>query len=1126
MSGLNGLHDMFGADRYFCVGMQVYDWGTLCQHHRFTFPRVGHLITGPSGAGKSSLLDAHSALITPPAHINFNAASRDGNKKTRDRSFVTYVRGTWGQQTDEASGRAVHQHLRSGSTWSAIAETYETESGRAVTLAQIYWIKGAGCQAEDVQSYYLVADRALDLKELDVFAKSGFNIKATKAALPDVFFARDFKAYKERFCSRLGIERDLALTLLHKAQAAKNLENIDDFLRHYMLDKPQSAFDAAEALVGEFENLESARRQVVEARDQVALLRPARDAVIEKKTALVQVASVRDLEQGNSEYVFQLEERLTSDRIGQLDREISLAKEQEDAAKAAQGPLHTELIDLQMRHRGIGGGDIAAKKDELRRLEEEQASVERRRRKVADAFDALDWEFPGSGTIFAMQKQNAVEALEAISNRRTNGESERGQLAEQEIDARRAVEKLVTEIRAMEGQSSSIPGDDLEMRARIAKGVNVPEEMLPFAGELMQVKKSEEIWTGAIERVLRRFALTILVDGEDQRLYEDVTAFVNANNMRGHVVYLRTTKNEVHGLRTSPTNHLVHKIDFKPGRWDQWLKNELMVSFAYQCVGSVAELRKVERGVTREGQVKHNSRRHEKNDRYKVDDRGNWVMGFDNAEKQAHFHARLLEQNKLHGEIKRKLAAIDDARSAEQAKVVPYAAVSDADWAEIDPSPLVQSAKLLRGVIRDLEEGNAELKTLEAQIAELGQRLSQVQKEQFAHESTAKRLELERVTLAETLARLQRRVLSVLTPAQLEGLERTYQAVDGALTLASLPEMVLRVEKSLQAQRFQHDKTVASCDHRISSAFQQFVATFRNQAGNLGSGVEFADDYMAMLERLENDNLPSFLDNFVNLLNNQTWQHLIALNSHIVQARKEISERLDIVNDALQSVDFNVGTRIQIIANDKNRPEVREFRTELKEVLSNFTAESAESADARYAAISKLVKRFAGKNDIDQRWRDLVLDVREHVEFVGSERREDGTEAESYGTDGGKSGGQKQKLAITCLAAALRYQLGGSDERPPTFSTIVLDEAFMRTDNVFTRQCMEIFQVFKFQMIIATPLKSVMAIEPYVGGATFVNIRERKFTEAMEISYDAVNKRFAVSEEMQQAMAAEEALEE
>jgi uncharacterized protein YPO0396 len=283
---------------------------------------------------------------------------------------------------------------------------------------------------------------------------------------------------------------------------------------------------------------------------------------------------------------------------------------------------------------------------------------------------------------------------------------------------------------------------------------------------------------------------------------------------------------------------------------------------------------------------------------------------------------------------------------------------------------------------------------------------------------------------------------------------------------------------------------------------------------------------MAMLDRLENDNLPSFVDNFVNLLNNQTWQHLIALNSHIVQARKEINERLDIVNDALQSVDFNVGTRIQIIANDKNRLEVREFRTELKEVLSNFTAESAETADARYAAISKLVKRFAGKNDIDQRWRDLVLDVREHVEFVGSERREDGTEAESYGTDGGKSGGQKQKLAITCLAAALRYQLGGSDERPPTFSTIVLDEAFMRTDNVFTRQCMEIFQVFKFQMIIATPLKSVMAIEPYVGGATFVNIKERKFTEAMEISYDAVNKRFAVSEEMQQAIAAEEALEE
>jgi uncharacterized protein YPO0396 len=93
------------------------------------------------------------------------------------------------------------------------------------------------------------------------------------------------------------------------------------------------------------------------------------------------------------------------------------------------------------------------------------------------------------------------------------------------------------------------------------------------------------------------------------------------------------------------------------------------------------------------------------------------------------------------------------------------------------------------------------------------------------------------------------------------------------------------------------------------------------------------------------------------------------------------------------------------------------------------------------------------------------------------------------------------------LAAALRYQLGGQDRALPSFSTVVLDEAFDKADAEFTAMAMNIFKTFGFQMIVATPLKSVMTLEPFIGGACFVHIRDRKNSAVIMIEYDTQQQR-------------------
>ena len=120
----------------------------------------------------------------------------------------------------------------------------------------------------------------------------------------------------------------------------------------------------------------------------------------------------------------------------------------------------------------------------------------------------------------------------------------------------------------------------------------------------------------------------------------------------------------------------------------------------------------------------------------------------------------------------------------------------------------------------------------------------------------------------------------------------------------------------------------------------------------------------------------------------------------------------------------------------------------------------------------------------------------------------------------GKSGGQRQKLTTTCLAAALRYQLAGSDRALPVFSTVVIDEAFDKADAEFTTMSMNIFRNLGFQMLVATPMKGVMAVEPFIGGACFVHIKDRRKSQAVQVQYDSSARRLLLDQDLLDAQEA------
>jgi uncharacterized protein YPO0396 len=182
-----------------------------------------------------------------------------------------------------------------------------------------------------------------------------------------------------------------------------------------------------------------------------------------------------------------------------------------------------------------------------------------------------------------------------------------------------------------------------------------------------------------------------------------------------------------------------------------------------------------------------------------------------------------------------------------------------------------------------------------------------------------------------------------------------------------------------------------------------------------------------------------------------------------------------------------------------NDVEVRTFRQDLKNCIEgSFTGGSDQYTESKFLQVKELIDRFKGRegrSDSDRKWTGKVTDVRNWFAFAASERWiEDDSEYEHYTDSGGKSGGQKEKLAYTVLAASLAYQFGleWGEVRSRSFRFVVIDEAFGRGSDESAQYGLKLFRELNLQLLIVTPLQKIHIIEPYVSSVGFVHNPEGK----------------------------------
>ncbi|RJF97645.1 ATP-binding protein [Noviherbaspirillum saxi] len=1087
--------------------LEVFNWGTF-DGRVWTLHADGHnaLLTGDIGSGKSTLVDAVTTLLVPAHRIAYNKAA---GADARERTLRSYVLGHYKSERNENSGTAKPVALRDHNNYSVILGVFHNAGyDQTVTLAQVFWMKDLQGQPA---RFFVGAEKALAIAT--DFAHFGSDIGALRKRLRSTGAETfdSFPPYGAWFKRRFGIDNEQALELFHQTVSMKSVGNLTDFVRNHMLE-PFDVAPRMAALIAHFDDLNRAHEAVLKAKRQVALLTPLVadcEQHTERTTAIEALRICRD---ALKTWFAGLKMALLEKRLASLDEEWVRLNAHVQRLDERSTALQNEERELRRSIAENGGDRIERLAAEIDARDFQRQERQRKAERYAGYVRALGMAPAPDADAFIAQRQEFAALADMTQE---YGAALQNELTESAVTLRQGKlehEALAAEIASLKARRSNIPVEQIAMRSALCAALDLSESDMPFAGELLQVRDDERDWEGAAERLLRGFGLALLVPDAH---YTKVAAWVDRTHLKGRLVYFRVRPAGRKDLPALHRDSLARKLAIKPDSpFYDWLEREIAHRFDVACCATQEQFHREPRAITRAGQIKAPGERHEKDDRHLIADRGRYVLGWTNAAKVAALEAKARQLENRLGETGSRIGALQgemqllNTRKQTLSKLDEYP-----DFRELDWQPLALEVARLMDEKKQLESASDLLK-------ELAQRLEAVQKA-LAENALAlrtKNQELGSVTNrqenATTLQEETRALLddpaNALHATSFDALEKMREEALGEhhLSVESCTNREQDMRQWLQARIDAESKKLERLRDRIIDAMRAYCLAYPLDTQEVDVSIDAGFEYRAMLQTLRGDDLPRFEARFKELLNENTIREVANFQSQLNRERETIKTRIATINESLNQIDYNPGRYIVLEAQISQDADIRDFQSELRACTEGSLtgSDDAQYSEAKFLQVRQIIERFRGREgqaEMDKRWAVKVTDVRNWFSFAASERwREDGAEHEHYSDSGGKSGGQKEKLAYTILAASLAYQFGleWGAARSRTFRFVVIDEAFGRGSDESAQYGLKLFQQLNLQLLIVTPLQKIHIIEPFVSSVGFVHNDEGRASKLRNLS--------------------------
>ena len=1078
--------------------MEILNWGTF--HGvawRVNLDGYNALLTGDIGSGKSTLVDALTCLLVPHNRIVFNKAA---GAESKERDLVSYVKGEYKKEKEEITKVAKKIYLRpDNNTYSVIIGNFHNEGYQEdVCLAQVFWIGKEG----KVDKLLVIGKMPLTIRE----HFSGFaDINELRRKLRNHeaidWIGDNFSQYSESFRRRFGMNSAKAVDLFYQTVSMKSVSSLTEFVREQMLERTD-VHEQITALLKRFDDLNRAHAAVVHAREQFQILKPLTEKCVDYQQV------TKDIEQTEAmlEMVPGWFASQKLELLGKASEETStalarLALEQDRLGKEKTA-LESRLMGVLQDIENNGGRRIEQIAEAISRHEQDKAV----KRKEFDEYQTL------AARCGLPPVRKDKDFLANISK----GREMQADCARLEEQLRATRDQLVTDLRRMEteqrldteeleslrARKTQIPGWLVGFRAQLSEDLDISESELPFAGELLRVYEEEHAWEGAIEKLLHDLGISMLVP---EALYRSVSHYVNNNPLRSpdgrgiKLTYLQAgARGATRVIRQLDPGSVLNKVAIKPDTpFYEWLESYLQHGFGDYLCREVDELATVSYGLTRQGLIKSGRIRHTKDDRRRLDDRRHYVLGWSNTEKIQVLEESVSRRSQQINALS-KAKAETEVQQTENDGVKQLLAVlenmrdySRIDWKyhadqihqlELERKELLSNSdKLshLNQIRQEVEMQLTALRTREVEVTEKAggfKRDLQLYSEQRAdcdlrlQEHSEARQQAWFPLIRERASAMKITLRNI--DARQEEFRKQFQGENGELRKLRGQQTALR--------------------SGIERLMREIKEHSRAEYSEIPESIEAQEEYRLRFEKLSTEDLKRHEERFKEELNKNTINSISVFDNQLEKHEKDIKQKIRTINQHLYEIVYNAAqdTYITIQMDATPNKEVRLFKEELKRCyMHSFSSQQELYTEEKYEQVKRILDRFASQDNTDKEWTQTVTDVRQWFQFNASERfRADNAEKEFYEGSGGKSGGQKEKLAYTILASALAYQFGlqFGEIKSRSFRFVAIDEAFGRGSDESTRYGLELFRKLNLQLLIVTPLQKLHVIDPYAQSFHFI----------------------------------------
>jgi len=890
------------------AGLELYNWGTF---HRkvWSIEPGGHngLLTGDIGSGKSTIVDALLTLLVPQQKLIYNKAA---GAESRERTLRSYVRGEYKSEKDDLTQGAKAVCLRNEGQYTILLARFSnTGYGQEVTLAQIFHLK-------DDQSvpdrFFVVAECRLSVsRDFTGFGNDLTGLRKQLRSKEKVRLFTSFKEYSLRFRHLFGIQNSQALNLFYQTVSMKSVGNLTDFVRLHMLEQNDIQAQVDELRVN-FDNLTRAHEAVRKARKRIEELRPLCADLTKLNGTIEKINSLRSCRNGLENYFKSIRVELLDTRIKGLNEKMTLLAGRLTTLERELGSLRDDETALHAAINEHGGSRLEELAREISRLDQDIKTARKTSTRFNELSKRLDLNQASGQEQFHERRQEATALLHHLENELKTLDLQRVDLGGAVRNLNEQHQELSCEITSLESRTSNIPSRVLAIRTRMAQVLELDEHDLPFSGELLQVAEEEQAWEGAVERVLHSFGLSLLVEPS---LYARVSRYVDKTNLRGRLVYFKVGEIRQTAGRDSDSSLLYNKVRVKPDScFYEWLDHELCRRFDYQCCDAMESFQRVHKGVTIRGQIKTGGRRHEKNDRSRLDDRSRFVLGWTNKEKIQTLKQQLKQLEQQEHELTDQAAVLEKKRqrlTTDRDNCRDLLQMDDfhaLDWqtparrqAELqeEQRQLEQNSDILLSLRSRLDNTCRLIKEKDADRSGLQGEIGGKKNELQSHETDLSTVEQFRTfrtdpakePLIAQLADFQHQVLA-----------------EKRLDLRTLDQDQTRVREHLQRLIDNTEKRRKDRENALIKKMSTFRNNWPAETAELDISIESGPAFRQMLNTLKKEDLPRHEARFKELLNEGTINSIALFQGQLERECDDIEAKIQAINRSLRETEYNPGT--------------------------------------------------------------------------------------------------------------------------------------------------------------------------------------------------------------------------